>query len=102
MATYEQHLKHSRQVNKQRLNKFIQTKIKEKNTMIKNVYKNKNGKYYTHDYPKDGEPILVNVFVADTIYNAATKRVDKFGREFRALECVEAKTKNGYRVYKVK
>lgn len=72
--------------------------------MLKNVYKNKNGKYYTFDDPKEAgeKPELVNVFVADTIYNAATRRVDKYGREFRVLECFEAKTKKGFRIYKVK
>lgn len=72
--------------------------------MKKNVYKNKNGKYYTFDDPKkEGEkPELVNVFVAETIWNAATKRVNKNGQEFRVLECEESKTKKGFRVYRVK
>jgi len=69
----------------------------------KNVYiNNKTGKWYTFDDPKEagGKPILVTVFCTNTIWNAATTRVDSKDKIFKVLNVKEIITANGYRVYK--
>lgn len=108
MATYEEHLRRSRYINRARQTKFENRLRKgERKNMAKiearkyNVYQNPvSKKFYTFlDPEREGDrPEIITVFVPESVYRALQPRVDKSGKQFKVIYLEPAKTKNGYDV----